>query len=73
MAWWWSGLEFGPLRATFPLQTSLTHVAPAWRILVAENSFIELSPTLFYTSSFTVSFISPGGVLLLQTLMPDPL
>lgn len=48
MAWWWSGLEFGPLRATFPLQTSLTHVAPAWRILVAENSFIELSPTLLY-------------------------
>lgn len=48
MAWWWSGLEFGPLRATFPLQTSLTPVAPAWRILVAESSFIELSPTLLY-------------------------
>lgn len=68
-----SGLKVGPPGATFPLQTFLISAAPSWRILIDRSRFIQLSPALFYTSSLSVYFISPNRVLLLQTLMPDPL
>lgn len=68
-----SGLEVGPPGATFPLQSFLINASPTWRILVDWSSFIPLSLTLFYTSFISMYFISPYRVLLLQSLMPDPL
>lgn len=63
MTWRQSGLEVAPLGATFPLQDSISHAAPTWRMLVDKIRLVKLSPTLFYSSPLVMCSLSPGGVL----------